>query len=302
MTTQRMHADELDINPSLVHHLLSTQFPHYAGLPITPVPSSGTDHALFRLGEDLVVRLPRIGWATAQAELERRWLPRLAPQLPLAVPEQVAMGAPGDGYPWPWAIYRWLAGESAIGDPAADTVPVAADLARFLLALRAIDPGGGPTPDPASTARGLPLASRDATTRDAIAQSRGLVDADAITAAWEAALRAPAYDGPPLWFHGDLEPGNLLLRDGRLNAVIDFCCLGLGDPAVDLIPAWSVFSGPARAAFRAALAVDDAAWTRGMGWALSTAIIALPYYVDTNPVMVDGARRKIAAILAEKWE
>ncbi len=294
-----MHADERTVDAALVGRLLAAQFPHWSHLPISPVASSGTDHAIFRLGEGLAARLPRIHWATEQAELERRWLPRLAPHLPLAVPEQLAMGAPDEGYPWPWAVYRWLGGEHAIDNPAADTVQTAADLARFLLALRAIDPGGGPTPDPTSTARGLRLATRDAATRDAIARSRGLVDTNTITAAWNAALSAPVYDGPPLWFHGDLEPGNLLLRDGRLSAVIDFCCLGLGDPAVDLIPAWSVFSGPARAAFRAALAADDAAWARGMGWALSTAIIALPYYVDTNPVMARGARRKLAAVLGE---
>nr|HMT20708.1 phosphotransferase [Promineifilum sp.] len=143
------------------------------------------------------------------------------------------------------------------------------------------------------------IEERDADTRDAIARSRGLVDNDAITAAWEAALRAPAHDGPAVWIHGDLEPGNLLLRDGRLSAVIDFCCLCLGDPAVDLTPAWSVFSGKARAAFRSALGVDDATWARGKGWALSTAIIALPYYVDTNPFMAANARRKLAAVLTK---
>jgi len=292
-----MHADELDVDAPLVRRLLSAEFPHWANLPITPVSSSGTDHALFRLGGNMVVRLPRIHWATEQAELEGRWLPRLAPHLPLAVPEQLAMGKPDQGYPWRWAVYRWLEGESAIHAPLAGSAQAAADLARFLLALRSIDPTGGPTPDPASTARGLPLVSRDAYTRDAIVRSRGLIDTDAVTAAWEAARRAPAHAGPPVWIHGDLEPGNVLVRDGRLSAVIDFCCLCLGDPACDLIPAWSIFSGNARAAFRAALAVDDAAWARGMGWALSTAIIALPYYVDSNPVMADGARRKIEAVL-----
>ena len=295
----RMHPDELDVDAPLVGCLLAAQFPHWADLPLAPVPSSGTDHALFRLGEEMVVRMPRIHWATAQAELERRWLPRLAPRLPLAVPEQLALGEPGEGYPWPWAVYRWLAGESAIHAPIGESVQAAADLARFLLALRAIDPTGGPAADTASGGRGAPLAARDAVTRDAIARSRGLVDTVAVTAAWDDALRAPAYEGPPVWIHGDLEPGNLLVRDGRLSAVIDFCCLCLGDPACDLIPAWSVFTGEARGIFRATLAVDDAAWARGKGWAISTALIALPYYVDTNPVMAAGARRKIAAVLGK---
>lgn len=295
-----MHPDELAIDASLVRRLLSVQFPHFAHLPLIPIPTSGTDHALFRLGDEWVVRMPRIHWATEQAELERRWLPQLAPHLPSAVPEQVAMGEPAEGYPWRWAIYRWLEGESAIDNPAADTVRTAVDLARFIRALQAADAAGGPAADATAGGRGAPLAARDADTRDAIARSRGLVDIDGVIAAWETALRAPAHDCPAVWIHGDLEPGNLLLRDGCLSAVIDFCCLCLGDPAVDLIPAWSVFSGEARAAFRSALDVDDATWARGKGWALSTAIIALPYYVDTNPFMVATARRKLAAVLAEQ--
>lgn len=297
MTGVKMHADESDIDAALVLRLLTSQFSHWSHLTLASVPSSGTDHALFRLGDDMVVRLPRIHWATAQAELEQRWLPRLAPHLPLTVPEQLAMGEPGEGYPWSWTIYRWLDGENAVGSPHADTVATAVVLAEFIRALQAADPTGGPLADATSGGRGAPLSARDAETRRAIAESRGLVDTAAVTTAWEAALRAPAHDGPPVWIHGDLEPSNLIMRDGRLSAVIDFCCLCLGDPACDLIPAWSVFSGAAREAFRAALDVDEAAWARGKGWALSTAIIALPYYKDTNPVLADGARQKIEAVL-----
>lgn len=292
-----MHPNERIVDVGLVHRLLSAQFPHFAHFRISPFPSHGTDHTLFRLGDDMVVRLPRIHWATAQAELERRWLPRLAPHLPLIVPEQLAMGEPGEGYSWSWTIYRWLDGENAVGSPHADTVATAVVLAEFIRALQAADPTGGPLADATSGGRGAPLSARDADTRRAIAESRGLVDIVAVATAWEAALRAPVHDGPPVWIHGDLEPGNLIMRDGRLSAVIDFCCLCLGDPACDLIPAWSVFSGAAREAFRAALDVDEAAWARGKGWALSTAIIALPYYKDTNPVLADGARQKIEAVL-----
>lgn len=297
IAANKMHVDETGTDEMLVHRLLTAQFPHWSRLTISPVPSSGTDHALYRLGEEMIVRLPRIHWATEQAELERTWLPQLAPSLPLAVPEQLAMGAPGEGYPWPWAIYRWLEGEHAIDSPNADTIQTAVSLAQFIRALQAADPTGAPTADAASGGRGAPLAARDNATRRAIAESRDLIDAGAVTAAWETALRAPVHNGPPVWIHGDLEPGNLLMRHGRLSAVIDFCCLCLGDPACDLIPAWSVFTGAARAAFRAALDVDDTAWARGKGWALSTAIIALPYYKDTNPVLANGARRKIKAIL-----
>lgn len=299
MATAKMHANELAIDTFLVRRLLTTQFPHWSHLSLTPLPSHGTDHTLFRLGDEMVVRMPRIHWATSQVELERRWLPRLAPHLPLAVPEQLALGEPGEDYPWHWAIYRWLEGENAIHSPVADSIQAAEDLARFVLALQACDPTGGPAADGESGDRGAPLVTRDAETRRAIAKSRRLINADAVTAAWEAALHVPMHDGLPVWIHGDLEPGNLLVREGRLSAVIDFCCLCLGDPACDMIPAWSVFSGEAREAFRAALEVDDASWRRGQGWALSTAIIALPYYKDSNPVLAAGARRKIEAVLNE---
>lgn len=297
MALGKMHAGEIGIDIDLVHRLLATQFPKWSHFFLAPVLSHGTDHALFRLGDEMVVRLPRIHWATDQLELERRWLPRLAPHLPLAVPEQLALGEPGEGYPWRWTICRWLEGENVVHSPVANSIQAAEDLAQFIRALQAADPTGGPQADAASGGRGAPLTARDTETRRAITKSRGLVDIAAVTAAWETALCASAYDSPPVWLHGDLEPGNLLVNGGRLSAVIDFCCLCLGDPACDLIPAWSVFSRKARAAFRSALGVDDATWARGKGWALSTAIVALPYYNDSNPVLAAGARHKIEAVL-----
>ncbi len=147
----------------------------------------------------------------------------------------------------------------------------------------------------------MPLAVRDAYTRDAIARSAGLVDAAAVTAAWAAALAAPAWDREPVWIHGDLLPGNVLARDGRICAVIDWGTAGVGDPAVELIVAWSLFSGASRAEFRSALGVDDATWARGRGWALSTAMLALPYYLHTNPGIVARSRHELAEVLAEQW-
>jgi aminoglycoside phosphotransferase (APT) family kinase protein len=287
-----MHADEIDIDASLVRRLLAAQFPRWARLPVEPVPSAGTDNALFRLGDDLAVRLPRIAWATGQVEKDQRWLPRLAPHLPLAVPAPQGRGQPGDGYPWTWGVYRWLDGAEASIDRLADPGAAAIELARFLVALQGIDATDGP----ASSSRGGPLVERDRETRAAIAALDGEVDADAVTAAWEEALAAPARRGPSVWVHGDLAPGNLLVVGGRLAAVIDFAALGVGDPACDLLVAWNLFTGDFRAAFRAELGVDDDTWARGRGWALSVALIQLPYYLHTNPALVANARHVISEV------
>lgn len=293
----RMHADEVETDVALVRRLLARQFPRWAGLPVRPVPSAGTDNALYRLGEDMAVRLPRIGWAVDAVAREQRWLPWLAPHLPLPVPEPLGAGLPDAGYPWPWSVYRWLPGEEAQVDRIRDLEETALSLAEFVTALHRVEgtdraPGG-------RTGRGAPLATRDAATRSAIAALDGEVDTGVVTAAWEEALAAPVWDHPGVWVHGDLTPGNLLLVDGRLSAVIDFGALNVGDPAVDLLVAWNLFTGESRARYRAALEVDDATWARGRGWALSVALIALPYYRDTNPVITAMSRRVIAEVLAD---
>ncbi len=273
-----MHAHEVDVDQFVVGRLLAAQFPQGAHLPIEPVRSAGTDNAIYRLGEDMALRFPRIPAATARLEKELRWLPRLAPDLPLAVPVPLAKGTPAEGYPWLWSIYRWLKGENAALDRFAEPRQAAIDLAHFIIALQRIDPTGGPPPGEHNFGRGVPLAKRDPRVRAAVASLDTMLDADAVTAAWEAALHTPAWQGPPVWIHGDLSPGNLLLVQGRLSGVIDFGGLGVGDPACDLIAAWSLFSADTRDVFRSALAVDDATWARGRGWALSVALIALPYY------------------------
>lgn len=295
-----MHSNEVHTDAALVGRLIADQFPQWADLPIAPVRSAGTDNAIYRLGEAMAVRLPRIDWAVDQVAKEQHWLPRLAPQLPLAIPVPLAQGRPAFGYPWHWSVYNWLAGENATVGGLADPARLAGDLARFVGALQRIDPTGGPPPGAHNSGRGAALATRDAPTRAAIASLGDELDTRAATAAWEAALRAPAWERTPVWIHGDLSGGNLLMRQGRLSAVIDFGCLGVGDPACDLIVAWSLLPAAARAVFRQALGVDEATWARGRGWALSVALIALPYYRTSNPVLVASARHTIAEILAEQ--
>jgi aminoglycoside phosphotransferase (APT) family kinase protein len=300
MSAGKMHVDEVDIDVSLVGRLLTAQFPQWADLPIVPVHSAGTDNAIYRVGSDLAVRLPRIEGATGQVDKEQQWLPRLAPHLPLAIPVPRALGTPGEGYPWQWSVYQWLEGENATIERIADPGHAARDLAQFVAALQRIDPTGGPPPGVHNSFRGVPLSTRDADTRAAIASLDGMLDTGAVTVAWDAALQAPAWHGPPVWIHGDLSPLNLLVQQGRLSAVIDFGCLGVGDPACDLQIAWNLLSAQTRDVFRAALPVDDATWARGRGWALSVGLIALPYYQNTNPVLAGIARRAIDEVLADQ--
>ena len=292
MAGAKMHAEEIEIDNALVARLLADQFPQWTDLPLSPVASAGTDNALYRLGDDLSVRLPRIHWAVGQVEREMAWLSRLAPHLPLAIPAPLAVGEPGHGYPWRWGVYGWLAGANP--DAALAASPqTALDLAEFVAAIQQIDPTGAPV------GRGVPLARRDAAVRTAIAALLNDYDPRTLTAAWETALHTPPWPGPPLWHHGDLQAGNLLARHGRLAAVIDFGCTGVGDPACDVMAAWLFLSAETRAIFRDVLRVDDDTWARGKGWALSMGLMALPYYRTTNPVLAAIGRRAIDEVLAD---
>jgi aminoglycoside phosphotransferase (APT) family kinase protein len=300
MPTGKMHADEVGIDAALVGRLVAGQFPEWAELPVEPVLPLGTDNALYRLGDDLVVRLPRRERTTRTLDKERRWLPRLAPLLPLAVPVPLAEGVPAEGYPFAWSVYRWLKGENATIAGITDLSLLATDLAQFVSALQRIDPTDGPSPGEHNFFRGVPLARRDEATRASIASLAGAIDGDSVTAAWEAALRAPEWERAPVWVHGDLDARNLLVDGGRLNAVIDWGGLGVGDPACDVMVAWKVLSAETRDRFRTALSVDEATWARGRGWALSQALNALSYYtMETNPVLVAEARRWLVEVLAD---
>jgi aminoglycoside phosphotransferase (APT) family kinase protein len=296
----RMHDDELHIDASLVERLLAAQLPEWTDLPLELVDSAGSDNVLYRLGDDMVVRLPRRSGRTEDSlDKECRWLPMLAPHLPLAVPVPLARGAPGEGYPCRWAVFSWLEGETASFEAVAGARQAALDLAGFLRAFHGVDADGAPLPGEHNFFRGVPLAERDANVRAAIESLRGEMDADAVTAAWEAALGVPDWEGPPVWIHGDFADGNLLVDRGRFSGVIDWGGLAVADPACDAMVAWSFLPADAREVLRTALAVDDATWARARGWALSVALIAIPYYRTTNPVRVAYSWRRIGEILAD---
>lgn len=290
--TPRMHRDEVEVDAGLVTRLLESQLPHLAGTPLTVVEPWGTDHAIWRVGADLVVRLPRIGWAAGQPAKEATWLPRLAPHLPVEVPEPVALGEPGCGYPYQWAVHRWIPGEGAALDRVSDPVQLARDLAEVVRALRTVPIAGAP---PARN-RARPLADYDVSTREAVERCRPWIDVDAALAVWEDALAAPAHDGPPTWVQGDLE-GNCLVRDERLCAVVDWGSACQGDPAVDVQVAWSpLFTDRSRQAFLDTVEIDDATIRRARGAAVNQACAALPYYQDTYPLIVARSRHKLTAL------
>jgi aminoglycoside phosphotransferase (APT) family kinase protein len=293
-----MSSDRMSIDAQLVGRLIAAQFPRWAGLPIARVECDGWDNSTFHLGAHMKVRLPSAARYVAQVEKEYRWLPRLAPLLPLPIPAPLAVGAPGEGYPWPWAVYRWLDGEPASRDNVADPRRFALDLAGFLVALQRIDAAEGPRAGAHNFYRGGPLRVYDAQTRETLAVLAGEVDVVAATEVWEAALAA-TWSVPPVWVHGDVSAGNLLVQEGRLRAVIDFGSSGVGDPACDLVIAWTLLEGEGREAFRAALPVDGGTWARGRGWALWKALITLAQCLTTDATEAAGERRIIDYVLAE---
>ncbi|GAA4601426.1 aminoglycoside phosphotransferase (APT) family kinase protein [Actinoplanes octamycinicus] len=278
------------ITTELVRALVDRQFPEWAGLPLRRVEPAGSDHVIHRLGDELAVRLPRHEGAIGQAAKELAWLPRLAPHLPIAVPEPVAVGEPDLGYPWRWAVARWLDGRVATVEAFGDSVPTAVRLAEFLAALQRLPRDGAPS-------GGQSLAGRDAETRAAIERVGDVFDAAALDRLWTAAVEAPAWDRPPVWFHGDFHTGNLLTVGGEVSAVIDFGGLGAGDPAVDLMMPFSLMSARSRAAFRETLGVDDATWVRGRGWALTGALIAYTAYAATDARIAAATTRQIEQAL-----
>jgi aminoglycoside phosphotransferase (APT) family kinase protein len=293
-----MHADEVAIDSHLVSRLIISQFAQWADLTVVPVSCRGTDNALYRVGGDMVVRLPRRETNTKQLEKECRWLPKLSPLLPLAVPVPLAIGEPAEGYPFNWAVYEWLQGEPATSGTI-DMAQAAIDLAMFIFALQRADSTNGPPPGEHNAWRGVPLEVRDGETRSAIASLGSAIDADAVTAVWKEALSARDWERAGVWIHGDLDSRNLLAQNCRLTAVIDFGCLGVGDPACDIMVAWKIFSATSRDTFLTALSIDEATRARARGWVLSQALIALAYYtMESNPVLVREAQRWIAEVLS----
>lgn len=284
-----MHESEIVIASETVATLVTAQFPQYSGLAIVPVAEHGSDNVLYRLGDTLSLRFPRRASAVSQIARDQKWLPHLQ-GLPLQVPQPVAVGAPGAGFPWPWAIHRWIDGARAMPE-ATDMAQAATKLAAFLNALRQVPTGDVPQAGPDNNHRGVALKQRDAATRGAISGVADLFSGAQLTRIWQDGLAAPVWPHAPVWLHGDLQPGNLLVRDGQLVAVIDWGLAAAGDPAADLSVAWSLLDAPGRAAFFDALAPDPDTLLRGRAWAVYAGCIALSYYRDRDAGMTAYASR-----------
>jgi aminoglycoside phosphotransferase (APT) family kinase protein len=286
------------IDAALARRLVDRQFPQWSDLPIRPVALDGWDNRSFRLGSELTVRLPSGDGYAEQVAKEQRWLPALAPQLPLPIPAPVAQGEPDAGFPYAWSVYRWLDGEPAATAGVEDLDAFATTLARFLKALRAADATGGPPPGRHNFFRGGPLATYEAEAVEALDTLGDEVPRAEIEPVWADAMRTTR-DRAPVWVHGDVAVGNLLVGDGRLRAVIDFGCSGVGDPACDCVIAWTFLHGPSRDRFRAELGVDDDTWSRGRGWALWKAMITLVGHLERGAPEAALARRDIREVLAD---
>ncbi|HEY2795303.1 MAG TPA: aminoglycoside phosphotransferase family protein [Micromonosporaceae bacterium] len=283
------------VDATLVGRLIATQFPQWAALPVAPVAAQGWDNQTFRLGDTMLVRLPTAAEYALAVAKEQRWLPVLAPHLPLPVPVPLGQGRPDDGFPHPWSVYRWIDGAPATAASIADPGAFALALADFLSALQRVDPAGGPEPGVHNWFRGGPLQTWNAQMLEAIEDLGDSALRDDILRVWSEALDAE-WDGRAVWVHGDIAAGNLLVEDGALSAVIDFGTCGVGDPACDLAIAWTLLTGSSRAAFRDRLRVAPAMWARGRGWALWKATVA---YADAISEHDDDETVRAESVLSE---
>ena len=297
MREEKLRAGKFDVDVPLVERLVATQFPQWADLPVRPVEQDGWDNWTFHLGERMKVRLPSAEGYAEQAEKEARWLPRLARHLPAAIPAPVGVGRPGEGFPWVWSVYDWLEGETASPERVGDLVQFGWDVARFIAALQKVDPAGGPAPGQHNFFRGGPIAHYADEAHRSIDAIGARIDAATAHAVMDMAVAAE-YAGPPVWVHGDIAAGNLLVRDRRLNAVIDFGCCAVGDPACDLVLAWVFLEGAGREAFRLSVPADDAMWARARGWALWKAALVMANGSASNSAEVTP-QQVIAGVLAD---
>lgn len=281
---------EIDIAPELVSRLIAAQHPHLAGK--VSLLAHGWDNDVFRLGDQLLVRMPRRELAVPLLEHEQRWLPVLAERLPVPIPSPVAIGRPGEGFPWPWTVFPYLDGVNAATVPRAERGSLTEPLARAVVALHAPAPADAPR----NPVRGIPLAHRDAAVRERLGSAR-ITGRARLVELWEDALAAPEFEGEPVWLHGDLHPANALVgADGGLAGLIDFGDVTSGDPATDLAAAWLFFDADARARFRSLVDADDATWGRARGWAVLMGSAMVVGSAPDSPMVPLG--REVLADLA----
>ncbi|MEU4216922.1 aminoglycoside phosphotransferase family protein [Actinoplanes sp. NPDC026623] len=295
-----LHENEIPIDEAVIRSLLRAQRPDLASLPLSPA-GAGTENIMYRLGDELLVRLPRTEGKAPPLIKEQAWLPRLAPLLTCRIPEPVHAGTPGAGYPAPWSIYRWIDGTEPRPDTVVDWAAFGTDLAAFVRELHGIDLMGATRAGELSWYRGGSLKARDEWVGADFDTCRTTVDTgldiDALEEIWRETLALPEPSGPHGWLHGDLRPTNLLVAEGRLHAVIDFGALSVGYPDAEHATVWDL-PAPARQAYRNLLGLDDHTWARARGWAIAVGIGGLTYYWNSYPAFVAECRTRLESIIA----
>lgn len=288
----------LKIDVDLVSKLINSQFPQWSDLEIKPVEKSGNDNRTFHLGKSMSVRLPSEEAYVPQVEKEQKWLPILAKHLSIPIPETLAKGEPSEYYPYPWSINKWLDGETLTLENINDLNQFANDLGKFLVELQSMDASGGPQAGEHNFYRGGDIAVYDDECRAAINNNIHIFDKDLLKEIWELAL-ASKWSGEPVWIHGDIAPGNILVKDGRLCALIDFGIMGVGDPSCDAAMAWTFFDDSSRKTFKNALNFDQETWNRARGWALWKALITYDYHKRSDQKIADESCNIINVILKD---
>jgi len=294
MSAKKLHVDELHIDASIVKQLLQEQFPAWADLQLELIYPVGTDNVMYRLGNDKVVRLPRTEESAASLEKEHQWLSKLAPHLPIKVPVILGEGNPSSDYPLPWLVCNFLEGKNLMEGNSLDYNQAAVDLGNFVAAMQKVNAKGGP-----KCRRGQPLAMRNQEMQESIPLMSDLYDTSLLTDIWKRALKESVWKKGPVWIHGDLHAGNLLAKNDRITAVVDFGLAGIGDPASDMMLAWTLLTPETRPIFRSIVQPDEATWKRGRAWAFTLGIVAYPYYRNSNPTFAKLAKRAIDEVLSE---
>ena len=291
---------KLEITTQIATALIAEQFPQFSHLHISPVDHGGNDNRTFHLGSEMSIRLPSGEEYVRQVKKEQEWLPKIAPHLPLPIPQPIAMGMPSKCYPWNWSIYKWLEGESAnsieLSDAHLETIAI--QIAQFLNEFHKFDGAGAPAPGLHNWWRAAHTSIYDAETRSLIEKLKNLVDVDNASKLWQRAINSK-WNRDPVWVHGDVASGNLLVKDNRLAAVIDFGCMGIGDPACDLTIAWTFFRGKSREIFRANLHLDEETWARARGWAIWKALYEVSVIEDQNGAALAKQRQIIDDVIKE---
>jgi aminoglycoside phosphotransferase (APT) family kinase protein len=297
MSLNKMHADEIDISFDLIKDLLFKQFPKWSHLPLKLMRPEGTDNAMYRLGNDKLIRLPRKESSSFSIEKELTWLPKLGVHLPLSIPNIIAKGVSDKNYPFTWLILEWLDGSSPDKENMVDEHKAAANLASFVKSMQKIKFDGAP-----NCRRGKPLSTCDDEVKRSIPLLNGFYKIELLKNLWELALKTPQWKKDPVWVHGDLHAGNLLAKDKKIIGVIDFGLAGIGDPACDMMIAWTFLNKKSRKIFHSIVQPDKDTWNRGRGWALFLGIVGYPYYRLSNPIFAHIAKRALDEVVAERIE